>query len=148
AACTAGIFETSLPEPYIYRITAAPAQPAPSRQTGFALPVDLAIARPIVRPGLFTERIALHRPGHRVDYFAGSRWGATADLVVQKLLIDTLRSTGRLRSVQSDLSAFSAQFLLQTELQDFQAEYDGEDAPVAHVRLVCTVGRLRARQPL
>lgn len=145
SGCTSGLFETRQPVQQTYVITAGAPQPG----AGAAVAVHLVVGRPIVGPGLFTDRIAVLHADRRLDYFSGNRWGATTDVMVQSLLVESLRATGRLSSVQSDLSAFTAQYLLQTELRDFQAEYaDDAAAPVVRVRLVCTLGRVRAREPL
>lgn len=146
AGCAGGLLETKLPEQQTYVISAGESQAAGGAP---AVPVHVAVARPIMAPGLYTERIAVVHADHRLDYFTASRWGVTADLMVQSLLVESLRNTGRLASVQNDLSAFNAQYLLQTELRAFQAEYSSEGAmPLVRVGLVCTLGRLRAREPI
>jgi cholesterol transport system auxiliary component len=84
----------------------------------------------------------------RFDYYATARWGAEAADVVQDLLIDSLRASGGLRTVHGHLSSFASQFVLETELRDFQAEYADGDQPTVRVTLVCTVGRVRDRAAL
>lgn len=142
--CAAGVFDSKQPVQQTYFISAGAPQAAASE----ALDIDLAIARPIMHPGLYTERIAVRHADRRLDYYSGSRWGATSDLVVQSLLVESLRNSGKLSSVQSDMSAFSSQYLLQAELRDFQAEYTDSGAPTVRVTFVCTLGRIRAREPL
>jgi cholesterol transport system auxiliary component len=54
-----------------------------------------------------------------------------------------------LRNVHGHLSAFASQYVLESELRDFQAEYAQEgEAPTVRVTLVCTVGRVRDRTAL
>jgi cholesterol transport system auxiliary component len=85
----------------------------------------------------------------RFDYYAVARWGAEAADVVQDLLIDSLRASGGLRNVHGHLSAFASQYVLESELRDFQAEYAQEGGPpTVRVTLVCTVGRVRDRTAL
>jgi cholesterol transport system auxiliary component len=157
SSCTSGIFESKQPVQQTYVIAPAPPQEQSSPHTeaqapadaAIPLAVDLAVARPLARPGLDTERIAVLYPDRRLDYYAASRWSATAEVVVQSLLVESLRNSGRLHSVQSDLSAFGGEYLLQTELRDFQAEYaDKTRAPLVRVTLVCTLGHIHGRQPL
>lgn len=145
SGCTSGLLDTKQPVQQTYVIAAGEAQPS----NGAALDVDLAVARPLVHPGLYTDRITIRHEDRRLDYYSGSRWGATSDVVVQSLLVESLRNSARLSSVQSDMSAFAAQYLLQTELRDFQAEYAGASAPpTVRVGFVCVLGRIRAREPL
>ncbi len=144
--CAAGLLDTKQPAQQTYVISAAP-QPNAARAVD--LPVHLAVGRPIVGPGLYTERIAVIHGDRRLDYFSASRWSGTVDVLLQSLLIESLRNTGRLAGVQNDLSAFTANYLLQTDVRDFQAEYaQGVEAPLVRVNLVCTLGLIRARQPL
>jgi ABC-type uncharacterized transport system auxiliary subunit len=143
-ACTSGAFDSDQPVQHVYVITARQLQPATSR-----VDADLTVVRPTVRPGLDTDRIAVLYPDRRLEYFAGSRWGATTDILVQALLVESLRNAGGLRNVQNDLAAFGADFVLQTEVSHFEAQYDSAGgAPEVRVELVMTVGRSTQRRPV
>lgn len=145
AGCASGAFNSERPASQLYALSAA----APESPAATVLPTDLAVARPLPRPGLDTERIAVRYADRRLDYYAAARWGAEAADVVQDLLIDSLRASGGLRNVHGHLSAFASQYVLESELRDFQAEYAQEgDLPTVRVTLVCTVGRVRDRAPL
>lgn len=145
SGCVSGAFDSDIPQRGVYVITAQP--PTPSAAAPLA--VDLIVARPSARPGLDTDRIAVLNADRRLDYYAGGRWGAEADVVVQDLLVESLRNTGRLRTVQGDVSSFSADYVLQSELNDFQAEYSaGSGDPVVRVTLECTLGRVKDRRSL
>jgi cholesterol transport system auxiliary component len=145
SGCVSGAFDSELPQRGVFVIRA----PAPGAAGGAPLASDLIVARPNARPGLDTDRIAVLSAGRRLDYYAGGRWGADADVLVQDLLVESLRNTGRLRTVQSDVSAFVAEYVLQSELNDFQAEYAaGGGDPTVRVTLVCTLGRVKDRQAL
>ncbi len=143
--CASGAFNSERPVSQVYTISAA----APESPAATALPIDLAVARPLPRAGLDTERIAVRYADRRFDYYAATRWSAEAADVVQELLIDSLRASGGLRTVHGHLSTFASQYVLETELRDFQAEYAREgDRPTVRVTLVCTVGRVRDRTAL
>lgn len=142
--CASGAFESDQPYQQLYVLAGAPA-----RAAGTTLPVDLSVAQPQVRPGLDTDRIAVLYPDRRLDYFAASRWGGPADAVVQSLLVESLRNSAGLRSVQGDVSTFAPEYVLQTEVTDFQAEYTSDAAvPQVHVQFIVTVGRLADRRPV
>lgn len=143
--CVSGAFDSDRPPQQVFVIKPAP----PESRSAAALAVDLTVARPVARPGLDTDRIAVRYPDHRLDYFLASRWGADAEVVVQDLLIESLRGSGGVRIVQGDLSTFAAEYVLETELRDFQAEYALEGRiPEVRVTLVCTLGRLKDRKAL
>lgn len=145
AGCASGAFNSERPPSQLYTISAA----TPESTAATVLAADLIVARPLPRPGLDTERIAVRYADRRFDYYAAARWGAEAADVVQDLLIDSLRGSGGLRTVHGHLSAFASQYVLESELRDFQAEYAQEgDLPTVRVTLVCTVGRVRDRAAL
>lgn len=148
SGCASGLLENKQPVQQTYAISPAPASTQASALEP-PLPVALTVTRPLVRPGLDSDRIAVLYPDRRLDYYSGGRWGAAADIIVQSLLVESLRNTAKVNSVHSDLASFAADYLLHTELRDFQAEYnDGAAMPVVHVTLVCTLGRVHGRHPL
>jgi cholesterol transport system auxiliary component len=145
AGCVGGAFDSELPPKHVYVLSPLPA----ANEGGAVLPVGVTVARPTARPGLDTNRIALLQPDRRLDYYSAARWGAEAQDVMQDLLIQSLRNTGRLATVQGDTSSFVADYALQTDITDFQAEYAGGGAgPIVHVTLICTIGRVKDRKPL
>ena len=79
AGCASGAFNSERPASQLYTISAAP----PGTPATTVLPVDLAVARPLPRPGLDTERIAVRYADRRVDYYAVARWGASSLLVAK-----------------------------------------------------------------
>jgi ABC-type uncharacterized transport system auxiliary subunit len=121
--------------PSVYRLT------APALAAGDMLPADLLVALPTAAPGLDGERIAATYPDRRLDYYAGARWGADLPAVVQSLLVESLRGSGRLHAVQGEAAPFRVSHLLQVEILRFDAVYAGEAPPVVHVTLAATVGR-------
>ena len=141
AACTGSLFKSELPMPQTYRLAPLPVE-SPA-----AAPFDalILVGRPAAAPGLDTERIAVLRSDRRLDYFAGSQWGAALPDVVQEVVIESLQNTGRLRGVERDLGSFRPDFVLRLDVRAFQAEYAGDGAPLAHVDLVATIGRLNDR---
>jgi len=143
AACAGG-FERNAPEPRIYRLS------APTVEAGEPLSADLLVLRPVVAPGLRTERIISAWPGNRLDYFAGARWSGELGTVIQGSLMEALRASGRLRTVEGDPARFRASHLLGLEVQRFEADYAGAagPAPVARVLITATIGRYGDRRAL
>jgi ABC-type uncharacterized transport system auxiliary subunit len=89
----------------------------------------LRIARPLAAPALNTDRIALLRPGNRLDYYAGSRWSAPLPELLSDLELTVLRNAATWSAVADDRSTFNADYLLQTSIDRFTAEYASESGP-------------------
>ncbi len=102
----------------------------------------LRIARPLSGPALNTDRIALLRPGNRLDYYAGSRWSAALPELVSDLELTVLRNDPTWSAVADDRSTFNADYMLQTSIDRFAAEYASESGPPdVRVELHCLLIR-------
>ncbi|HEV7431732.1 MAG TPA: ABC-type transport auxiliary lipoprotein family protein [Steroidobacteraceae bacterium] len=109
---------------------------------------SLLVLRPQAAPGLDSDRIALRRSAQRLDYYAASRWPQPLPEFLQSLTVETLRASGKFRTVQPDRATFAADKVLQIEIRRFQAEYSGDGAPVVHVQLLATLGQRNDRSVL
>jgi len=141
--CASGL-ERDAPEPAIYVLSA----PRVEATTTVLMPVDLSVLQPILAPALATDRIATRWPGNRMDYYAGARWGGDAGLVVQAALVESLRSTGNYRSVESDPGRFRPTHVLAVELSRLEADYTTGEVPVARVVMTAMVARHPDRRTL
>ncbi len=137
SGCT-NLLHSSAPALQLYVLQPLPAVRAasdPSKPT-------LRIARPLPGVGMNTDRIALLRPGNRLDYYAGSRWSAPVTDLVSDLQLTVLRADSSWGAVADDRSTFNAQYLLQTSIERFTAEYATEAGPpVIQVELHCLLLR-------
>jgi cholesterol transport system auxiliary component len=140
-----GFFESKLPPMSVYVLSAAPAQ-SPAEGV-VAAPVDLAIGHPLVAPGLDTQRIA-SLTGNELKYYEGVSWGATNADVVQRMLIDSFLNQGLFRSVATEDSRLSSEYMLDVEVTAFQAEYIGNTAPTIRVALTGRIVRIKDRRML
>jgi ABC-type uncharacterized transport system auxiliary subunit len=80
-------------------------------------------------PGLNTDRIALTRPGNRLDYYAGGRWSASLSDVVSDLVLAAFRADPLWSAVTDDRGTLNSEYLLQTSVDRFTAEYAADTAP-------------------
>lgn len=97
---------------------------------------QLVVERPVASAGINTQRIAVQRSPVTLDYFARASWTDQAPALVQTLLIESFENTGKIRAVTRESSQLRADYVLQTELREFQAEYDkAGQPPQVHVRL-------------
>jgi cholesterol transport system auxiliary component len=97
---------------------------------------QLSIVLPEAPDSLDTDRIALVQPSNRMDYYANSSWQDRVPFLVQSALVEAFESNGRLPAVGRDTEGLKSDYLLETDIRDFQAHYDVEDGiPTAQVRI-------------
>ena len=130
--------------PQLYRLTP---------QTGVAphgppVRAQLVVDAPTAPESLDTDQIALTRNQIQLDYFAGSTWTDRAPRLLQGLIIDALENGGRIVAVGRDSSDISPDYLLQTDLRDFQARYtgSGDQPPTIVVRVAADLVKLPDRR--
>jgi ABC-type uncharacterized transport system auxiliary subunit len=128
AACS-GLLHSTAPALQLYVL--APPPPVVTSGTPDALRrgPTLRVARALPGPALNTDRIALLRPGNRLDYYAGSRWSAPLADLVSDLELAALREDHEWGAVADDRSTFNTDYLLQTSVDRFTAEYASESGP-------------------
>ncbi len=98
---------------------------------------QLVVEPPIASAGLSQLRIALMRNPVQVEYYARANWTDRAPSMLQTLMIESFYNSGRIIAVGRDLTGLRADFLLKTELREFQAEYFHDD-PVPHAHIGMT----------
>jgi len=141
-ACTGSLFQSKTVPPTVYMLSGAPAAAASGTAAAAPLPVDLAVLKPRLRPGLETDRIAVLYPDRRLDYFADARWSGALNEVLQDFAVQEFHSRGNLRTVSGDASVFASAYWLEIEVIDFQAEYlPATAAPTVRVHLRARLGR-------
>lgn len=106
----------------------------------------LAVAAPDAVASLDTARIALTRSSTTMDYYANAAWTDRVTLLLLRQLIQAFDSSGRIVSVDRDTSGLEADYVLQTEIREFQARYDTPDgAPQIVVTIQAKVARMPQR---
>ena len=114
---------------------------------GGAVSWRLSVGAPDAPASLDTERIALSRSPNTMDYFANAAWNDRVPLLVQRLLVQTFDSSNRIVGVDRDTSGLENDYLLQTEIRDFEARYDAPDgAPRVVVGIQAKLARMPQRQ--
>jgi ABC-type uncharacterized transport system auxiliary subunit len=115
--------------PQVVAVVADAERPARSGGAPQSAAPSLRISRPLPAAGLNTDRIALLRPGNRLDYYAGSRWSAPLADLVSDLELTVFRADSTWSAVADDRSSFNADYLLQTSIERFTADYATESGP-------------------
>jgi cholesterol transport system auxiliary component len=138
ASCAGGLFKSKLDPASAYVLSA---RGEPAGLGAPPVPVDLAILKPRMEPGLETDRIAALYPDRRLEFFAGGHWSGSLDDVLQALAVQAFRRQTTLRSVSGESTRFNSTHWLELNVEDFQAEYHTAGAPpIIKVRLVARLG--------
>jgi cholesterol transport system auxiliary component len=126
-------------QPQLYQLRPEIAPPA-----GMPVRWRLGVATPDASASLDTERIALSRSSTTMDYFANAAWTDRMPAILQRLLVQTFDASNRIIAVVRDTTGTENDYVLQTEIQDFEARYDSSDAAP---QIVVTIEAKLARMP-
>ena len=88
---------------------------------------QLLVEEPRAPSGVATTRIALRHNLVELNYFARASWTDSAPKMLQSLLVESFENTGKIISVGRQVIGLRADFVLKTELREFQAEFFEED---------------------
>jgi cholesterol transport system auxiliary component len=124
AGIVAGCVDIPLPKsdeaPRLYVLTPKSTYPDNLKKVDWQLLVDA----PISPAGLNTARIALQDSPIELRYFNLANWTDFAPRMVQALIVESFENSGRIVSVGREQIGLRSDFLLKTELREFQAEYE------------------------
>ncbi len=131
------------PQRQLYRLT-------PSFSFSAGLPhsaAQLLVAAPTAPAGLDSRRIALSRTPVSLDYYADGEWTDRAPFLIQDALVDGFEKSGTLPAVAADRGGLRADYILDTEVDDFAANYDSPNSPpTARVALTAKLIRMADRK--
>jgi cholesterol transport system auxiliary component len=144
SACSGIVGPPESPPLYVLRPVLPPAG------GGSRVPWQLSVVLPEAPDSLDTNRIALIQPNGTMDFYANASWQDRLSLLVQGALIDAFEASGRLAGVARDTEGLKSEYLLTTDIRDFEARYDAPDGiPTAVVKITAKVfsvhGRVVAR---
>jgi len=106
--------------PRLYVLTPKSTYPAELKPVDWQLLIDA----PVSPAGLNTARIALQDSPIELRYFSLASWTDSAPRMVQALMVESFENSGKIVSVGREQIGLRADFLLKTELREFQAEYE------------------------
>jgi cholesterol transport system auxiliary component len=105
---------------------------------------QLVVASPNTSADLDTARIALRRSGNITEYFASAAWIDNVPNLLQSKLLQAFEQSGKI-AVGRDVATLVPDYVLETELWDFQAEYGGA-VTGAHIRMTGKLIRMSDRK--
>ncbi len=108
---------------------------------------QLVVEAPTAPAGIDSARIALQRSAYTLEYFADSGWTDRAPEMVQTLIVESMESTDRIVGVGMESIGIRPDYLLKTDLREFQAVYgEGSEIPYVHVRMSVLLVRMPERR--
>jgi len=96
---------------------------------------QLLVAEPRAIGALDSSRIVVMPQPGVVETYKGARWGDRATVMLQDLLLQAFQDSASLGGVGTSAGGIRPDFILQTDLRDFQAEYRSGSLPTVAVRL-------------
>jgi cholesterol transport system auxiliary component len=107
---------------------------------------QLTVVLPEAADSLDTTRIVIEQPGGQLDFYANANWQDRLPFIVQSALVEAFEASGRTPAVGRDTEGLKSDYLLVTDIRDFQAQYDAADAPPKIVvRIVAKLVAARTR---
>jgi cholesterol transport system auxiliary component len=117
------------PAAQIYRISPMADYPKDGQIIHKRLVVDI----PTAPQSLDTDRIALFRDRTRFDYYADSVWTDRVPMLLQALLVEAFENEGSIPAVGRGAETLTPDYLLKTEIREFEARYDQDNQPPSAV---------------
>lgn len=119
------------PPPTLYRLSPK----STFREDLPAVDWQLVIDVPLANAGLNTSRIALQHDPMQLEYYAKSSWTDRAPAMVQTLMVESFENSERIVSVGRQAVGLRANFMIVSDIREFQAEYFQGGNPLAHVNI-------------
>ncbi len=129
------------PPPELYRLS-----PKSSFSAGLPeVPWQLLLEPPLTNASIDTTRIGLQRTPTSVQYYARASWSDRAPQMVQTLMVESFENSGRIVAVGRDSVALRADFVLKTDLREFQADYIAGPKPRVHITIIARLVKMPRR---
>ncbi len=129
------------PPPDLYRLT-------PKSTFAPDLPTvewQLLLEPALTNASIDTTRIGLQRSATSVEYYARASWSDRAPQMIQTLMIESFENSGRIVAVGRDSIALRADYILKSDLREFQAEYMKGPNPRIHVTMIARLVKMPRR---
>ena len=97
---------------------------------------QLVVELPTAAAGIDSSRIALSHDPFTLEYYAKAAWTDNAPGMVQTLLIESFERTGKIVAVGPESAGLRPDYILKTDLREFQDNYrNGDPLPTVSVRV-------------
>jgi cholesterol transport system auxiliary component len=127
----------------LYTLTPKTTYPDNLPQVSWQLVVEL----PTASAGIDSARIALTHDPFTLEYYAKASWTDNAPGMVQSLLIESFERTGKIVAVGPESAGLRPDYILKTDLREFQANYRNDDPiPTVIVRMTAKLVAMPQRK--
>ena len=107
---------------------------------------QLSVDVPTAAANVNTGRIALAMSATSSDYYSKTAWTDRAPVMVQTRIVDSFENSHKIVAVARESIGLRANYVLQTDLRNFEAMYFYGQPPIVKVRIVAKLVRLPDRQ--
>ena len=107
---------------------------------------QLSVDIPAAAANVNTGRIALAMSPTSSDYYSKTAWTDRAPVMVQTRIVDSFENSHKIVAVAREAIGLRANYVLQTDLRNFEAMYFYGGTPIVKVRIVAKLVRLPDRQ--
>ena len=107
---------------------------------------QLSVDVPAAAANVNTGRIALAHSVTSSDYYSKTAWTDRAPVMVQTRIVDSFENSHKIVAVARESIGLHANYVLQTDLRNFEAMYFYGGTPIVKVRIVAKLVRLPDRQ--
>ena len=96
---------------------------------------QLVVAEPKAIGPLNANRMVVYAQPGVVQFYKNARWRDSAPILILEMLLQAFQDSANLAGIGTPTSRLRADFVLQLDLQEFQAEYRSAQAPTVVIRL-------------
>ena len=119
------------PPPDLFRLTPK----STFREDLPAVDWQLVLEPPVADAGLNTTRIALQHTPTQIEYYARAGWADRAPMMVQTMMVESFENSDRIVAIGRESIGLRADFILKSELREFQTVYYNGGGPEAWVAI-------------
>lgn len=102
---------------------------------------QLVVEEPTTPNAINTDRIAIRPAQLEIQYYPGVKWTDRAPALVQTLMVESFENSGKIVGVGRRSIGLSGDYILTSELREFEAVADGAGRANVVVRLVLKLVR-------
>ena len=107
---------------------------------------QLSVDPPVAAANINTGRIAIATTPTSSDYYSKAAWTDRAPLMVQTRIVDSFENSHKIVAVARESFGLRANYVLQTDLRNFEAMFFYGGTPIVKVRIVAKLVRMPDRQ--
>lgn len=102
---------------------------------------QLVVEEPTAPNAINTDRMAIRPSSLQIEYLPDVKWTDRAPALVQTLMVESFENSGKIVGVGRRAIGLTGDYVLSSELREFEAVSDGAGGAVVVVRLVLKLVR-------